>query len=136
MLRVSPGGRFSFFEGGSPERLAMVSLMARREHLGAFRPARFGADLEMREALRARHGERAFDVLRQVQLLVLSSEASLTRREGSESLEDGYRSPARRAYSELVFRRYVAREVADAAIEAALRASGNWAEAAPISELA
>jgi hypothetical protein len=126
LVRVTSAGAFSFFHGGSAIRPAMVSLMTRRTHMARFRSARFGADLEMREELRARYGQYAIDVLRRPLLFCLLSTSSLTRRDGSESLDDGYRSPARRAYSEAVFRRYVTGDIDDAGIEATLYGTDNY----------
>jgi hypothetical protein len=135
LVRATADGRFVFFHGGSAMRPAMVSLMIRRERLGRFRPAWYGADLEMRELLRARHGDRAVDVLRQPHVFALLAENSLTRREGSESLEDGFRSASRRAYAELVFRRYVAGDATDADIERMLHETGNWVDGAPVARV-
>jgi hypothetical protein len=106
-VRVTTDGRFMFFRDQNAVRLCMVTLMtsrARLLELGGFRQARFGADLEVYERLRHLHGAAGADVVRQPLVLGLSSEESLTRRAGSEAREDGYRSPARRAYGEMVLR--------------------------------
>jgi hypothetical protein len=132
LVRVTAAGRFTFYQGGNAIRPAMVSLMARRADLPPFRAAWFGADLEMREALRARHGARAIDILREPHLFVLLAEQSLTRRAGSESLENGFRSASRRAYAEAVFRHYTSGEATHAEIERVLRETANWAAAVPV----
>jgi hypothetical protein len=127
---MAADGRIVFFRDQAAVRLAMVSLMTTPqllEEAGGFRPAWFGADLEMVEALRRRYGEEALPVVRAPQIFALMTETSLTRRPGSEAREDGYRSPARRVYLDLVRRR-----ASDEEITAWLRESGNLAPAAPI----
>lgn len=131
-LRMKESGEVTFFHRGQAARPAMVSLMVARHRLPPFRSAWFGADLEMRESLRARFPARAIDVVVQTHIVALDINTSLTRRPGSESLRNGYRSPARRAYSEMVFRRYVIGDVDDADIERVLRETNNYAEPAAI----
>jgi hypothetical protein len=52
VLRINPAGQFVFFKDQKASRLAMVSLLVRREVFeasGGFRSALFGADLELYE---------------------------------------------------------------------------------------
>lgn len=139
-VRVTADGRFLFFRDQAAVRLCMVTLMttrARLLELGGFRQSRFGADLEVYERLRHHHGAAGADVVRQPLVLGLSSETSLTRRVGSEAREDGYRSPARRAYAELVLRRMLDGDdpAGDAEVDRMLRDSGNHAEPAEVTEV-
>jgi hypothetical protein len=137
-VRVSRAGRFATFAGQSALRLCMVTLMLERrtfDAFGGFRPAWFGADLELRERLRDRHGDGAVEVLRRPALFGLWSDASQTRRAGAEAHADGYRAPARRAYTEVVFRRLLG-EASDDDIVATLRATDNLASPAAISTAA
>ncbi len=109
-LRISPEGRVPFFRDRKASRMAIVSLMASREvfaQLGPYRGARFAADFEFLERLKARYGVGAVARIRSPQLLCLWSERSVTRGAASEALANGYRSPARRAYSDLVYRERV-----------------------------
>jgi hypothetical protein len=71
--------------------------------VGPYPPARFGADLDIMRRLAQRYGE--LPRLREPLLLGLWSSGSLTRSHQAEALESGYRAPARRRYSELLFRR-------------------------------
>jgi hypothetical protein len=140
-LRVTPAGSVVFFKDQKATRLALVSLMMRRgllQALGGFRSARFGADLELYEKLKATGGSARIGRIRAPTMLGLWSDQSLTRSAGAESLEDGYRSPSRRVYGELIYACHV--DVAgtppsDADVERALRATDNFAEPAPLEEL-
>ncbi len=135
-VRLTTDGQLARFPGASL-RLCMVSLMLPRrtfDQLGGFRPARFGADLELRERLRDRHGDDAIDVLRAPVMLALWSESSQTRAAGAESGADGFRAPARRAYTEVVFRALCG-EASDDDIVAALRATDNLATPADVTEV-
>ncbi len=138
-LRVRNDSTFVFYCRPGPLRLSMVSLMLRRSlvrELGPFRSARFGADKEFYERLRSRFPGRVARI-HQPLILSLWSSSSLTRGRGSESLETGFRSEARHAYSELSFRRWLFGEeqVPDTAIEASLLEHGNYLEPAPVREL-
>ena len=135
-LRVTPAGRFVFFRDQAAIRLCMVTLMIAPERLralGGFRPAGFGADLEIHQRLLHAHGPAAIDVAREPLLFALWNPSSVTRRRGSEAREDGYRAPARRAYAELVFQRMLRGDaaVSDEVIDEVLRAGGNLRE--PVS---
>ena len=137
-VRVTPAGRFLFFRDQAAVRLCMITIMTARARflaLGGFRRAWFGADLELYETLRHLHGPAGVDVVRRPLVLGLAREGSLTRRAGAESREDGYRSPARRAYADLVLRRMLGEDVDDAAVDALLAATENLAEPAPVREL-
>jgi hypothetical protein len=67
----------------------------------------------------------------------LWSEASATRAIGTEALENGYRSPSRRLYSELVFAQHAAgfARRSDAEIDELLRSSDNYLEPSEIVEV-
>ncbi|HJL14580.1 MAG TPA: glycosyltransferase family A protein [Sandaracinaceae bacterium LLY-WYZ-13_1] len=135
-IRVSEDGRVVFFRDQNAVRLCVVSLMMRRrvyDAVGPYRPARFGADLEVFETVRARFGVRR---LRAPLLLGLWAERSLTRTSGAEALEDGYRAPSRRVYAELLGRAVATGSPeARAELDEAVRASGNRAEPRPIVAL-
>lgn len=139
-VRVTPDGRFVFFRDQSAVRLCRVTLMARRETLGTapFRSVRFGADFELHESLRAGFGDAKIAVVRTPLVFGLWSPTSETRRPGAESHEDGYRSPARRAYSEWVFRRFRQRDVdvLDGEVARVVEESGNAIAATSIEEIA
>lgn len=140
LLRVKPDGRIEFFRDHNANRMAIVSLMAHRtlfRDLGPYRSARFGADFEFLEALKAQHGASAIARVRSPQMLCLWAEQSVTRQAGAQALSSGYRSPARRLYSDLVYRQRVlgAKAVSDADIDRQLRESGNWRDPAEIVEL-
>jgi glycosyltransferase involved in cell wall biosynthesis len=130
-VRVRPQGSFVFFRDQKASRMCAVSLMLPRQtfaKLGPFRSARFGADHELFETLRARLGEHAIGRVRAPLLLGLAAPGSATRTAGGEALENGYRSPARRAYSELVFAQHQpdgARPTSQD-VDARLRATGNY----------
>ncbi len=133
LVRVTPEGRFVVFKDGSAARLAFLSMMCPKQtlhDLGGFKSARFGADLDVYEALRDR-GAR-IDVLRAPQVLASWSASSITRAAGAEALDDGFRAPARRAYCDLLYARATG-ALADSEIPRALQHLGNWAEPAPIT---
>lgn len=105
-LRVAADGRWVFFKNQKATRLSQVSLMLTREafqRVGPFRSARVGADQELFANLRASYGERAIKRVPAPLIFGLWAGGSETRQLGSEALEDGYRSPLRRLYSQLVF---------------------------------
>lgn len=133
-IRMRPSGEVVFFRDQSAVRLAIVSLMFTRDvwrRHGPYRSARFGADLELYEDLRA---AGAIVRERAPLLIGLWSESSMTRSAGAQALEDGFRSPARRAYSQMIA---LKREgtLGDRAIEMRLRELGNLAAAAGVVEL-
>ena len=105
-LRIGANGRIVFFKNQKATRLCLASLVVSRrafEAVGPFRSASVGADWELYCALRARFGAASIGRLEAPWVWGLWSAGSATRTAGTESLEDGYRSPARRDYSQLVF---------------------------------
>lgn len=101
-FRMTAGGEFVFSSDQAVARIAVVSLLAPRElfvRFGPYRPARFGADTEFYEMLRARLGVDAVRLMQTPVILGLASASSLTRSPGIEATEDGYRAPARRTYA-------------------------------------
>ena len=101
-FRVTAGGEFVFSSDQAVARIAVVSLLAPREvfeRFGPYRQARFGADTEFYEKLRARLGVDAVRLMQTPVILGLASGTSLTRSPGIEATEDGYRAPARRSYA-------------------------------------
>jgi hypothetical protein len=139
-LRVDHDGRFVFFKDQKATRLCLVSMMLKRttfEEVGRFRPARIGADLELVARVRARSGHNAVDRIKAPLILASWPRTSLTRAAGTEALEDGYRAPIRRLYSELVYWQ----EVGDVGpdweeeMDRQLRASGNFIEPAAVESL-
>ena len=140
LLRVEPNGRIEFFRDGNANRMATVSLMASRrifDEIGPYRSASFGADFEFLEKLKAKHGAGSIARVRSPQMLCLWAEQSATKQAGAQALSTGYRSPARRLYSDLVYRQRVLgkKAVRDEDIDAELRASGNWREPSGIEPL-
>jgi Glycosyl transferase family 2 len=137
-LRVRDDGCVVFFADGSAQRLSVVSLLVRTEALRAVGPypsASFGADLDVLGRLEHRFGPHRLVRLREPWLLGLWSSHSITRTKAAEALEDGYKSPARRAYSELLYRRDELGTCDDEAIAAELRRAGNWRVAAPLERV-
>ena len=101
-FRLTAGGEFLFSSDQAVARIAVVSLLAPREvfqRFGPYRQARFGADTEFYERLRARLGVNAVRLMQTPVILGLASGSSLTRSPGTEATEDGYRAPARRSYA-------------------------------------
>ena len=101
-FRVTAGGEFVFSSDQAVARIAVVSLLAPREvfeRFGPYRQARFGADTEFYEKLRATLGVDAVRLMPAPVILGLASATSLTRSPGIEATEDGYRAPARRCYA-------------------------------------
>jgi len=138
-IRVRTDGTVVFFRNGGPVRMSMVSLMLARDlctECGPFRSARFGADFEFYERLRARFGDCRIARVTAPLILALWSGSSLTRTAGSESLETGYKSAARRAYTEIVSRRTLAGSptIVDQDIIAVLRQHDNYLEPTGIDE--
>ncbi len=133
-LRVTERGRFVFFGDQNAHRLSVASLLVRRsvlEQLGPYRTVAFGADHELLQTLRERF---SIAYLKHPVHLGLWSDQSLTRSEGFESLESGYRSPARRRYAELVEQRLRSR-VDERAMRDELEALGILREPSPIDAL-
>jgi glycosyltransferase involved in cell wall biosynthesis len=138
--RVTAEGSFVFFKDQKATRLCPVSLMLERRTFGAvgpFRSAKVGADLELYAALCARFGPRGVSRLRAPLMLGLSAPGSATRSSGSEAMVDAYRSPARRAYSELVFAQGHSRRrsFTDSEVDERLRATGNFIDSAELLEV-
>lgn len=101
-FRMTSEGAFVFSSDQAVARIAVVSLLAPREvfeRFGPYRQARFGADTEFYEKLRARLGVDAVKLMQTPVILGLVSATSLTRSPGIEATEDGYRAPARRSYA-------------------------------------
>jgi len=138
-IRLTPRGLTTVFHDGGILRRSVVSMLVRKEHLsasGPYRSALFGADHEMLEALI--HGAPGRVVsLREPLLLGLWGTGSLTRQPGREALESGYRSPDRRRYTELVFRRYAIGDtsITDSSLDIALQATGNWRDPQGVAEV-
>jgi Glycosyl transferase family 2 len=106
-LRVRPDGSIPFFPNGRAARLSIVSLLVTRRALlaaGPYPSAKIGADLDIYRRILRAHPAGAVVRSHAPLLLGLWSEQSLTRSLAQQSLESGYRAPARRRYSELVFR--------------------------------
>ena len=107
-FRMTRKGELVFSVDHSAARLAVVSLLAPTavfRRLGPYRQTRFGADTEFYEGLRMKLGVDAIKLMPVPLLFGLSSETSLTRSQGIEASEDGYRAPARRAYAAAAARR-------------------------------
>jgi hypothetical protein len=136
LMRLTAAGRVVFARDNRPVRMSSVSLMLTRAawaKCGPFRSARFGADLELLEKLRCSLAPPGLGRLRAPLMLALASEQSLTQTAGAEALADGYRAPARRAYSEIVYRCYVLGNVVpEADIRDSLSQHHNWVEPAPL----
>jgi Glycosyl transferase family 2 len=133
-LRIRPDGHVVFFADGRATRMSVVSLLVRREALlavGPYPSARFGADLDILQRLRARHGPAALARLRTPGLLGLWSDSSVTRRAAAESLESGFRAPARRAYAEYLYQRALGRAPSQT-LESLLRETDNYRSPAEI----
>jgi hypothetical protein len=139
LLRVRPDGGVVFFKDQKATRLSRVSLLLTRQafrEVGPFRSAKIGADEELHARLGERFGPRAIQRISLPLSLCSWASTSITRGMGSESLEDGYRSPARRAYSELLFQRYRAgRRITDELFDARLRETENYLEPGEIVEI-
>lgn len=139
LLRLDLEGRVAFFRDQRALRLCPVSLMLTREAFeaaGPFRGARVGADQELYRELQNRFGTGAVRRMRTPLVLGLWSSNSVTRQPGVEALADGYRSPARRAYSEQLYAKYEADALpSDERWRVTLRAHDNWLEPSEIVEL-
>jgi len=138
-LRVTPEGNVVFFNDQRASRLSMVSNMMKRQAwlaVGPFRSARVGADWELLGKLRRRYGDASLARIRRPLLLGLWGPGSATRSPGTEALENGYRSTARRKYSELVAAQLATggTSFSDAEIDALLRACDNYVEPSHLNE--
>ena len=136
-LRVRPDGSIAFFANGKAARLSIVSFMVTRAALravGSYPGAKVGADLDVYRRVLAAHGPGSVGRIPVPLLLGLWGEGSLTRSQLSESLESGYRSPVRRRYSELVFRRdlFGRGSLSDERLLSELRALDNYREASSL----
>jgi hypothetical protein len=139
-LRILPNGMFVFFRDGKAQRLCIVSLMVERELLLQqlpYRSARHSADLEMYDKLTQIAARGSVVRVHAPLVLGLWSSQSLTRGQGSEALENGYRAPSRRRYAELCFRQRLlgSSVITDAALNEALVAMGNFMEPRGVEEL-
>jgi glycosyltransferase involved in cell wall biosynthesis len=130
LLRVGPAGEVRFFKNQRAVRLSRISLLLRREtfaELGGFRPVRVGGDYELAEKLSSTWGDRALVRSKAPLMLSRFAPGSATASLGTESAEDGYAAPIRRAYSQLVFECYRAgRAVSNERFEQRLRQTNNW----------
>lgn len=140
-VRVTPEGDFVFFKNQKAVRLGLVSLMLPRavfEQVGKFRSARIGADLELYSHLRARYGAERIARIQAPMVFGLWSSSSLTRSAGTEALADGYRSPARRSYGEMVALKYGddGSRPSDDEIDERLRAFDNYLPPAGVQRVA
>jgi hypothetical protein len=139
-FRITPRGHVLFAKDQKASRLCPVSLMLTKasfEEAGPFRSARIGADLELYADLRARFGTDRVSRVSAPLMLGLSSPGSATRTAGSEALADGYRSPARRVYSELISQKHAqgGRRLSSAELDAQLRATDNFLEPSELLEV-
>lgn len=139
LLRLTPHGHVVFGKNQRATRLSRVSLMLRRESflaLDGFRSVRVGGDYELAAKLTATWGGRALARIKPPLMLCRSSSDSAIGSADTEARADGYRSPVRRAYCQLVFHRYVqAAPLTDEAIDERLRDFGNWQTPSDLLEL-
>lgn len=130
LLRVGATGEVRFFKNQRAVRLSRISLLLRREtfaELGGFRSVRVGGDYDLAEKLSSTWGERALVRSKAPLMLSRFAAGSATATLGTESAEDGYSAPLRRAYSQLVFERYRAgRAISPERFEQRLRETNNW----------
>jgi hypothetical protein len=137
-VRITPAGQIVFFKNQKATRLCLVSMMLKRstfEEIGPFRSARVGADWELYSSVIARFGAGSVRRLVAPVMLGLWSSSSVTRGAGTEALEDGYRAPPRRLYSELVSRRVAdVPALSSLEIDQRLRDSGNLVARSEIVE--
>lgn len=135
-LRVREDGEVAFFPNGRAARLSIVSLMATRAAFAAVGPypsAKVGADLDIYRRIVRKFGGARVARSTAPLLFGLWSAQSLTR--ALPSLESGYRAPARRRYSELVFRQdlFAGAPLSDAALREELIQTGNYVTASELS---
>jgi hypothetical protein len=137
-VRLDAQGRVVFFKDQKATRMALSTSLFTRDsfqRFGPFRSARVGADLEFFAALRA-SGPNAVARLRSPLTLGSWEQMSATRAPGTEALECGYRSPLRRTYSELVYRKHVAGgDLSREDMDERLRADGNYVEPREVYQL-
>ncbi len=130
-LRVLPQGDVVYFKDHSCLRMCVVSIMMRREVIdvvGAYRTVKCGGDSEFFEKAKAIFGDKMATILDKPLILGLWSEGSMTRSSGIESLDDGYRAPARLSYAELSGRQRVLGEavIANELFDKTLQQSGIY----------
>lgn len=136
-VRFTPAGLVVFFRDNFALRSCVVSLMFRRaayDACGPYRGARFGADTEFYERLRVYYGESSVHLMTAPLVMMLWSDASLTRTDGIECTEDGYRGPARRVYAETAFRERLSFRTGGTAGEQRLRQAGVLLDDAGVEE--
>lgn len=105
-VRVKPNGHFVFFRDQAALRMCVVSLMVPKKIFEVetnYRSVKFGADTEFFEALRQIYGDKCIVRLKAPHIFGLWSARSLTRSNGSEALEDGYRAYPRQVYAQIAF---------------------------------
>jgi Glycosyl transferase family 2 len=136
-LRLDGAGRVVFFKNQTATRMALATTMFTRdafERFGPFRSVRVGADQELFADLCA-SGPSAVVRLRKPLTLALWQQTSATRAYGTEALENGYRSPLRRAYAELIHSKHAdCPKPTSSEIDERLRGFGNLADASDIVE--
>jgi hypothetical protein len=139
LLRVTPDGQVAFYKNQRATRLSLVTLMLSRRlffDYGGFRPVHFGGDWELYVRLRECLGAPGFTRIVTPLMLALWSPDSTTRAANREALEDGYRSPPRRMYSEIALAgQGLAPAPPIAEQQSRLMASGIYAEPSEIVEL-
>lgn len=107
-VRVRPNGDVVFFRDQQCLRMSVVSLLAETEFFRSsqgYRQVLCGGDTEVLERLKVWSGQDAVAKVEQPLILGLWSSRSLTRMDGLEATEDGYRALPRRQYAEAAARR-------------------------------
>ncbi len=140
-IRMHADGRVVFFRDQAALRMSVVSLFAHREvfkRLGAYRSAKFGADTEYLERAKEVLGPDAVENMKTPLNVSLWSESSLTRTDGIEALEDGFRAVPRRRYAQSAFlQRLLGKEVMrDEDVDGVLEQSGSLRKASDVQPLA
>jgi glycosyltransferase involved in cell wall biosynthesis len=139
-VRLRPTGEVVFFRDHRCLRMSVVSIMARASLFrdqGPYRSVVCGADSEFLERLRVRFGKDALEEIDLPLIFGLWSEQSLTRSDGLEATEDGYRSKARRDYAEVAARQRLLGTsiIPDQEVERVNRVNGIFREFAGVVEL-
>lgn len=115
-FRMRPTGEVVFFSDGKGVRMAVNSLMFRRElvdQIGQFWPSLCAADTDYYERLKQQFGYQVIGINAPL-IFGLWSESSLTMTSGIEASEDGYRAESRRNFSEIAaFRRVLGPDLVD-----------------------
>lgn len=109
-IRIHPDGKFIFFRDHACLRMCVNSIMFRKEVfdvIGPYRSALCGADSEFYEQGRAVFGDNNVSHITKPLVLGLWSDGSLTKTNGIEALDNGYRAPKRRAYAETASRQRI-----------------------------